>query len=93
MSGLDVLVREYPGDQAWQDYVDAWKDMGASPDPDVAKLVGDDGLALVLDAHFDDYALRWLEDRPPVLDGQQPLDVLRGADGMKIMRTVLMRFP
>jgi hypothetical protein len=96
MDAIEVLAKEYPGDAAWQRFVDVFRaDWAKRVDKDkyIAAL-GDEELAIVLAASLGDQSISWLKTPIAALNQRSPAAVLREEPlGKKILRTLLMRMP
>ena len=94
MRPLDVLQNEYSGDEAWARFaasVQPFSDPGGVAE--LTPLVGDEQIASVLSAQVATGA-RWLSTALPALEGRTPASVLlEHPQGLKIVRTLLMRMP
>lgn len=94
MNSIDILRNEYPGDQAWQAFVDvfrpAWK---LRQDGDLYRLnIGDEEIAIVLTALMGARASDWFVNPCAALGRRAPCDVLRNEhSGLKVIRSFLMR--
>ncbi|NKI72796.1 DUF2384 domain-containing protein [Collimonas pratensis] len=96
MSTLKILENEYPGDAAWRKFVlGAGTNQHASPS--LAHLLDekiDAELSAVLISTFGASAEDWLTNPCDALQRRTPIDVLRSEpEGLKILRSVLMRMP
>src|SRR5471030_1592676 len=93
---ITEFLINYPGDQAWQDYVSAFeKDWNERNDKELfLSFFKDRELAVVISYHFDsrENAFEWFESSDiPALKGLgSPKDlVLSGSAGMNCVRSVL----
>lgn len=96
MNTIDVLREEYPGDDAWQRFVDvfrpAWKDW-LEKSLYLTDL-GDDEIAVVLTATMGYRSKDWFNQPCKALEGRAPSDVLQNElFGKQIVRHLLMRMP
>jgi len=96
MNVIDVLRSEYPGDAAWQRFVDVfrpswknWQDKSL-----YSKELGDEEIAIVLTASMGDRSTDWFNQPCKALGGRVPSEVLLTEQlGAQIVRTLLMRMP
>jgi hypothetical protein len=94
VSSIDVLRDEYPGDDAWDRYVDAVSKI-SSPPKAILML---DGLDLttsqVICSLLGERAQSWWTSPVRALDDCSPFVTFRdNPAGRRILRTLLMRFP
>jgi hypothetical protein len=86
---LSILYKEYPGDEAWSDYVSNFPDIDNSI---FSNLNIDDDIAKAIVWHAgSEFAVKWLMKKIPSLDHQKPIDVMELQDGKVILRSALMR--
>lgn len=78
MSAIQTLITEYPGDEAWTNFVQA---VGAE-DSNVASVLA---ALSVTD--------EWLTQCVPALENKTPNDVLELPNGLSAVRSTIMRFP
>jgi len=96
MSSLSVLLREYPGDEAWRDFIEIFRstspnleDVGFYP-----AQCPDDEIAVVVMALLDENAAEWFVKPIGTLDNRSAEDVLKNEpNGTQIIRHLLMRLP
>ncbi|MBJ7314382.1 antitoxin Xre/MbcA/ParS toxin-binding domain-containing protein [Rugamonas sp. CCM 8940] len=96
MSAIDVLRDEYPGDDAWQRFVEVFRPAwGLWQEKDLyTSRLGDEEVAIVLTASLGVHAVDWFNNPCGALDTHVPIDVLRSSpSGMQIIRSLLMRMP
>ena len=87
---IDILIAEYPGDLAWQRFVDVFPHQPGRP-----RLgLQDEGIERVLAGDMGENGSRWLEYPVPALEHRTPSDVLANhPQGQLAVRSVLMRMP
>ncbi len=86
----------YPGDSAWQDYAECFKEdwKGCTFKCKLVKSVnGDKLLAMAIYGIFFESSLKWLNMRIPALDNLPPYDCVKSDEGLLKLKTVLMRMP
>lgn len=96
MSAIDVLRNEYPGDEAWKQFVavsrptwDLWHDKKLH-----SSILGNEEIAIVLTASMGEQAVDWFARPIGALGKRAPSDVLKNElMGINIIRTLLMRMP
>lgn len=90
---LLVLLKEYPGDDAWDRFVSTCPDVSADLS---GKLPIEADILKVLywkkGNNFDRVA-SWLQKPVPALDGHTVTDIIKMQEGKTILRTVIMRMP
>jgi hypothetical protein len=96
MNVIDVLRTEYPGDEAWQRFVEvfrpAWE--GWQEKSLYSKELGDEEIAMVLTTSMGYRSQDWFNQSCKALGGRVPSDVLLNEPlGKQIVRTLLMRMP
>ena len=74
MSDLDVLITEYPGDEAWRNFVNVFQPAWAArADKDkLISIIGNTDLAIVLAAALDEKAASWFDRPIGALKGRSP---------------------
>ena len=88
---LSILYDEYPGDEAWSDYVSNFPDIDNSI---FSSLYIDDDIAKAIVWHTgSEFAVKWLAKKIPSLDYLKPIDVMELQEGKVILRSALMRMP
>lgn len=88
---LSILYEEYPGDDAWSEYVSSFPEIDCSI---FSNLNIDDDIAKAVVWHAGSkFAVKWLTKKIPSLDYQRPIDVMELQEGNVILRSVLMRMP
>jgi GGDEF domain-containing protein len=96
MGAIDVLLREYPGDHAWQNFVDVFRPAWAQQQ-DKAKYIsalGGEEFAIVLTASMGDRSVAWFETPVGALEQRSPASVLKDEpSGRTILKSMLMRMP
>jgi len=91
---LEILRDEYPGDEAWKNYVDCFRpDWEARQDQAQLREKLPEDLAIVLSWHFGDRAWRWYTQPVPALGGKTPQSVHSGPSGETTLRNCIMRIP
>lgn len=91
---LQILRDEYPGEEAWKNYVDAFREeWDARQDQALLLAKFPEDLAIPLAWHFGDRAWDWYTHAIPALGNRTPRSVHRGADGDVILRSAIMRIP
>lgn len=97
MAKLDVLLAEYPGDDAWAAFAAIFRpDLGGTERHALRALSPHDGdiSETVAGIFGQEATAEWLEQPIPALDGQSPVGVIASRpDGYKIVRHALMRMP
>lgn len=96
MIAIDVLRDEYPGDDAWRQFVSVfrqawslWEDKDS-----YSSTLGDQEIAIVLTTSMGALALDWFTKPCGALGKRAPIDVLKNEPyGINIIRTLLMRMP
>jgi hypothetical protein len=95
MANIKYLLDEYPGNEAWSNFVACflveWQSFEKKE-----KLVSrlDEDIAIVLSYFVGDNWLSWLESKVPALDGATPAEVMaKYPDGKTAIRSLLMRMP
>lgn len=93
MTGLDT---QYPGDRAWDSFVQAidseWESCSVQKEL-LSAFEGDLGLASAVHWHLRENALNWLDTPVPALQGAMPRDCLKTIQGVQALKTLLMRMP
>lgn len=91
MNAIDVLGIEYPGDAAWQRFVDVfrpawghWREKGL-----YTEVLGDEEIAIVLTASMGSKSADWFNQPCKALEGRVPSDVLLTEQhGPQVVRTL-----
>lgn len=90
---LSVLYNEYPGDDAWIEYLSCFPDI----DPKLAEQIPikPEFTKVLFWKKGDDIARveSWLNKPIPALDGKTFYEVLKLKEGRTILRTAIMRMP
>ena len=96
MTAMQILKREYPGDDAWRNYVSAFS-TGWETNPSQTKFIGkfgDHEISVVLSGLLGERSLAWFDRPTGALENLSPAEVLNGAqDGRLILRSLIMRLP
>lgn len=90
------LEMYYVGDKAFADlasaYMKVWKKCSFKEDLIVA-VDGDVEIAVIIFGHFLDHSMNWLENKVPALDELTPKECMKTENGIKRLKTCLMRMP
>lgn len=90
---LSILVEEYPGNLAWNNFVSSFPDLDADL---LTKIPIENDCAKVIywkKGNKLDEVKKWLAKPIPALDGKTPLEILSLEHGKTILRTAIMRMP
>ena len=96
MNALDILVDEFPGEEAWLSFVEvfkpAWENL---MDKDhFVHEIGDEDIAIVLSARMGDDAITWVRKPIEALDQKSVLQSLAaGSFGETAVKKLIMRMP
>ena len=96
MNAIDVLRNEYPGDVAWDLFVEVFRpNWHLWPEKELYQTkLGNEEFAAVLTASLGTNSCDWFEKPCGALDKKSPSDVLRNElNGVNVIRTLLMRMP
>jgi hypothetical protein len=96
VNAIETLCDEYPGDEAWQKFLTTfrlawhhWQDKQI-----YTASLGDAEIAAVLTAAMGQESIVWFTRACGALDGKSPNEVLdHEANGLRIIRSLLMRMP
>jgi hypothetical protein len=90
------LESQFPGDKAWESYVEAvspaWKDCSIQ-DELLSRVNGDLGLAKAIHWHLQRDALAWFERVLGALDEETPRRCTESETGVRRLKSMLMRMP
>ncbi len=90
---LLVLLNEYPGDDAWDQFVSTFPEIYIDfidqipIDADILKVL------YWKKGNNADRVLNWLGKPIPALDGNTVFDILKMQEGKTVLRTAIMRMP
>lgn len=96
MAAIPTLIEEFPGEAAWQRFVEVFRPGWAAIDdkPAWRAAAGDEDIAIVLSVAMGEKALAWLERPVGALDKLAPRVVLATVPlGVKAVKSLLMRMP
>jgi hypothetical protein len=96
MNALDVLVDEFPGEEAWSSFVEvfrlAWENV--SDKDHFIREIGDADIAIVLNARMGHEAITWVKQPIGALEQKSVLQVLKaGPPGETAVKSLIMRMP
>lgn len=90
---LTILYEEYPGDDAWGNFVSCFPEMDADLLNQIP-IETDFIRALYWKKGSNLGRLKsWLVKPVPALDGKTPIEILKLEEGKTILRTAIMRMP
>ncbi|WP_371876389.1 antitoxin Xre/MbcA/ParS toxin-binding domain-containing protein [Pseudoduganella chitinolytica] len=96
MTNTEFLRDEYPGDLAWQSFLEAFdSEWSRWPEKELyqSRLFNSE-FAAVLTSIFGIHSVDWLIQPCAALGNRSPIDVLENeSDGDKIIRSLIMRIP
>jgi len=96
MSSLSALLREYPGDEVWRDFIEIFRSTSLNLE-DVSFYPAqcpEDEIAIVVTALLDENAEEWFVKPIGALDNRSAEDVLKNEpNGTQIIRHLLTRLP
>jgi len=90
---LLILLNEYPGDDAWEQFVSTFPEVYIdyidqnSIDVDILKVL------YWKKGNNAERVLSWLGKPIPALDGNTVFDIMKMQEGRTILRTAIMRMP
>ena len=90
------LEDHYCGDAAWNAFVEVMSsewDSCEFKEELVRRLDGHLDIAKVVHAIVLEHSLSWLTKASPALDGSRPVDCLTTLDGIRRLKSMLMRIP
>lgn len=96
MNAIEILKIEYPGDEAWENYlsvfVDSW---GAHDERNLClPAISDKKFAAILAVKLGENATSWFSSPCSALEGRTPKDVFENEPmGGRVLRALLMRMP
>ncbi len=96
MSAIDILIDEFPGNNQWLQFVDvfreAWKQV--SDQPRFAREIGNEEIAIVLNARMGHDAIAWMKQPIGALGNRSAQAVLRDHPSGEIaVKGLIMRMP
>jgi len=90
---LSILYSEYPGDDAWNEYISCFPDIDAKL-AEQMPIEAEFAKALYWNKGEDLARVKsWLKKPVPALDGKTFYEVLKLKEGRTILRTAIMRMP
>jgi hypothetical protein len=96
MDAISILKNEYPGDEAWVNYLSVFADnLDAQDDKSqYLAVIPDKQLAAILAVKMGKNATIWFSSPCPALEKRTPKDVFENEPmGGRVLRTLLMRMP
>jgi uncharacterized protein (DUF2384 family) len=96
MGAIDVLIQEFPGEDQWLEYVEVFRKVSNTLS-DQSRLVGEVGneeIAIVLNARMGQDAYTWIKQPIGALDNRSVQDVLSSHPyGEIAVKGLIMRTP
>jgi len=96
MRTIDILKNEYPGDSAWQNFYDVFKDgwNSVKNQAEYLREIPDEKIATVLAVKMGERGLSWFFSPSNALDGNTPSQIMStGQQGEMAIKTLIMRLP
>lgn len=96
MAAIPILIEEFPGEAAWQRFVDVFRSgwIEVADKPAWLAATGDEEIAIVLSVSMGEKALTWLDRPVGALDKLAPQTVLDTVPaGVTAVKSLLMRMP
>lgn len=96
MSAIDILIDEFPGNDQWLQFVDVFREAWehVSDQRRFAKAIGNEEIAIVLNARMGKDAIAWVKQTIGALGNRSAQDVLRHHPAGEIaVKGLIMRMP
>lgn len=96
MSQLELLINQYPGDTAWENFYHVFKDDWNCLDnkDEYLHVISDEKIAAVIAVKMGNRGLSWFSSTIPALDGKTPAQVFYSSPNGKLaIKNLIMRMP
>jgi len=96
MNEVEVLIDEFPGDEAWLSFVQVFRPVweNVSDKERLVREIGNEDIAIVLNATMGHDAIEWIKQPIGALDQQSVLQVLKNSShGEMAVKSLIMRMP
>lgn len=96
MSQLELLINQYPGDAAWENFYNVFKDDWdrINDKSNYINVISDEKVAAVLAVKMGEQSLSWFSSGIPALDGQTPAQIFNSfPNGKLAIKNLIMRMP